>query len=285
MRRIVEAYQPRYELADKQEKNMITKEVLHIIVHGGEQTARFLKQKGVQKWCEASLKEAHKKVGHRLREDKQHIHTLNMFRTQMKRHTKICNLKHNKLNVQHPTQVNEPDASPKMARRFLRLPGSVATPNPGIAEHSKAAESPPHYITEIAADNGSVYIKDEDGFICDAFCLEGILPGINQNQGPQTRSRSLDETDMQDGVHVEPLDPYEIEGDQISPEDTEYLLAKLGFPQRIDPLPLLDLAPAELGVVEDDDNLFQEFYNLFVGEDELRTLPFDSIAQSSMLLE
>jgi hypothetical protein len=73
MRRIVEAYKARYEAAEKQEKTLITQEVVHIIKNSGEQKGRFLKQQGKGKdapWFEVSTKEAHKKVAHRLREDK-----------------------------------------------------------------------------------------------------------------------------------------------------------------------------------------------------------------------
>ena len=73
MRTIVEAYKAKYKAAEKQEKTQITKEVVEIIKNGGEEKGRFLKQQSNGKdapWFEVSTKEAHKKVGHRLRDDK-----------------------------------------------------------------------------------------------------------------------------------------------------------------------------------------------------------------------
>jgi hypothetical protein len=73
MRKIVEAYKARYEAAEKQDKTLITKEVVQIIKNSGEEKGRFLKQQSKGNdapWFEVSTKEAHKKVGHRLREDK-----------------------------------------------------------------------------------------------------------------------------------------------------------------------------------------------------------------------
>jgi hypothetical protein len=73
MRKIVEAYKARYAAAEKQEKTLITQEVVQIIKNSGKQNGRFLKQQSKGKdapWFEVSTKEAHKKVGHRLREEK-----------------------------------------------------------------------------------------------------------------------------------------------------------------------------------------------------------------------
>jgi hypothetical protein len=72
MRNIVEGYKERYEKAGKHEKTVITEEVLNVIKAGG---GRFLrvKQKSTKNqvsWMEVSAKEAHMKVGHRLREDR-----------------------------------------------------------------------------------------------------------------------------------------------------------------------------------------------------------------------
>ena len=72
MREIVEGYKERYEMAGKHEKTAITKEVVHMIKTVGVlKTARFLKQDpATLDWIEVSEKEAHMKVGHRLREDR-----------------------------------------------------------------------------------------------------------------------------------------------------------------------------------------------------------------------